>query len=93
MGFMKNDQQQESFEKKETTIKLNEPFRISVKSFAKGHKVEFTINMNPDNSIHMDRLTKELASSEIKQAIKATHEIITTPIEKGGLGSIVLEND
>ena len=93
MGFMKNDQQQESFEKKETTIKLNEPFRISVKSFAKGHKVEFTINMNPDNSIHMDRLEKELADSEIKRTILATHKIITDPIDKGGLASTVLTDD
>ena len=90
---MQQDIRQEPFEKKETTLKLNEPFKISVKSFAKGHKVEFTINMNPDNSIHMDRLTKDLANSEIKQAIKATHEMITTSVEKGGLGSIVLEND
>ena len=55
---MQQDIRQEPFEKKETTLKLNEPFKISVKSFAKGHKVEFTINMNPDNSIHMDRLEK-----------------------------------
>ena len=90
---MQNDQRQEAIEKKETTIKLNEPFRISVKSFAKGHKVEFTINMNPDNSIHMDRLTKELATSEIKQAIKATHDMIVLSRDEGGLGSNVLADD
>ena len=90
---MQNDQRQEVIEKKETTVKLNEPFRISVKSFAKGHKVEFTINMDPDNSIHMDRLTKELATSEIKQAIKATHDMIVLSRDKGGLGSNVLADD
>lgn len=90
---MQQDIRQEPFEKKETTLKLNEPFKISVKSFAKGHKVEFTINMNPDNPIHMDRLEKELADSEIKKAIKATHDIITAPIDEGGLGSKVLADD
>ena len=80
----------ERIEQKETTMKLAEPLRISVKSFAKGHKAEFTINIDPYNSVHLDKLTASLERSEIKQAIKAIHDIITLPIEEGGLGSTIL---
>ena len=80
----------ERIEQKETTMKLAEPLRISVKSFAKGHKVEFTLNIDPYNSMHLDKLSASLETNEIKQAIKAAHDIITLPIEEGGLGSTIL---
>ena len=80
----------ERIEQKETTMKLAEPLRVSVKSFAKRHKAEFTIIIDPYNSVHLDKLTASLETSEIKQAIKAAHDIITLPIEEGGLGSTIL---
>ena len=80
----------ERIEQKETTMKLAEPLRISVKSFAKGHKVEFTLNIDPYNSMHLDKLSASLETNEIKQAIEAAHDIITLPIEEGGLGSTIL---
>ena len=80
----------ERIEQKETTMKLAEPLRISIKSFAKGHKVECTINIDPYNSLVLDKFTASLEHSEIKQAIKAAHDLIILPIEKGGFGSTIL---
>ena len=54
----------ERIEQKETTMKLAEPLRISVKSFAKGHKVEFTLNIDPYNSMHLDKLSAKMVGGD-----------------------------
>ena len=79
---------------KTTIVKTGEPFAISVKAFAGGHKVEFKYQFDPNNEIGLDKLERELATSEVKRAIYAVHKLIEAPISEGGLESHVLtDND
>jgi len=73
-----------------TTVKSAEPFAISVKAFAGGHKVEFKYQFDPNNPIVLDQLEEELAESEVKRVIHAIHKLIEAPISEGGLQSHVL---
>ena len=75
---------------KTTIVKTGEPFALSVKAFAGGHKVEFKYQFDPNNPIVLDKLETDLANSEVKRAIKAVHELIEAPIDEGGLASHVL---
>ena len=75
---------------KTTIVKTAEPFAISVKAFAGGHKVEFKYQFDPNNPIVLDQLEEELAESEVKRVIHAIHKLIEAPISEGGLESHVL---
>ena len=73
-----------------TTVKSAEPFAISCRAFAGGHKVEFKYQFDPNNPIVLDQLEMELAKSDVKRAIHAVHKLIEAPISEGGLESHVL---
>lgn len=75
---------------KTTTIVSAEPFVITVKAFAGGHKVEFKYQFDPTIEIRLDQLEKDLATSQVKRAIAAVHKLIEAPIDEGGLASHVL---
>ena len=75
---------------KTTIVKTGEPFALSVKAFAGGHKVEFKYQFDPTIEIVLDKLETELAKSEVKRAILAVHKLIEAPINEGGLESHVL---
>ena len=78
---------------KTTIVKTGEPFSISVKAFAGGHKVEFKYKFDPMIEITLDQLEKDLATSQVKRAIRATHDLIEAPLDKGGLASHVLTDE
>ena len=73
-----------------TIVKSAEPFSISVKAFAGGHKVEFKYQFDPTIEIVLDKLETELAKSEVKRTILAVHKLIEAPISEGGLESHIL---
>ena len=75
---------------KTTIVKTGEPFALSVKAFAGGHKVEFKYQFDPNIEIQLDQLEKDLATSQVKRAIRAVHDLIEAPLDKGGLASHVL---
>jgi len=75
---------------RKTIVTNAEPLKIKATPFADGHRVEFTLNLDPNNPIHLDQLMADLETSTVKQAIKAVHDMIVAPLEQGGLSSHVI---
>ena len=87
---MSDNIRENSIVEKTTIVKSAEPFAISCRAFAGGHKVEFKYQFDPNNPIVLDQLEMELAKSDVKRAIHAVHKLIEAPISEGGLESHVL---
>ena len=84
---MENDPR-ELIEKKETTLKLAEPLKLKATPFSKGYKVEVTLNIDPNNPIHLDSLLLSVEKSSVRKAVK---HFIENIIEKD-LGGILLKD-
>lgn len=85
---MSAKQEREIFEKKETLLKLNEPLKLKALPFAKGYRMEVTLNIDPNNPLHLDSLLLEKEKSTVRLAVKAFKENI---IEKD-LGGRMIED-
>ncbi len=87
-----NDKQErikEPFERKETTLKLNEPLRLKATPFSKGYKLEITYNLDPNNPLHLDALLLSVEKSNVRLAVQAFKKNI---IEKD-LGGRLIEDE
>ena len=82
-------QEREIIEKKETLLKLNEPLKLKALPFAKGYRMEVTLNIDPNNPIHLDSLLLEKEKSTVRLAVEAFKKNI---IEKD-LGGRLIEDD
>ena len=87
-----NDKQEtmrEPIERKETLLKLNEPLKLKALPFAKGYRMEVTLNIDPNNPIHLDSLLLEKEKSTVRLAVAAFKKNI---IEKD-LGGRLIEDE
>lgn len=81
--------EKELLEKKEILLKNNEPLKLKAVPYSKGYKIEVTLNIDPNNPIHLDSLLMKVEDSNVRTAIKAFKENI---IEKD-LGGILLKDE
>ena len=79
----------EPFEKKETRLILNEPLKLKAVPFSKGYRVEITLNIDPNNPIHLDALLLSVEKSNVRLAVQAFKKNI---IEKD-LGGRLIEDE
>jgi len=78
---------------KTTIVKNAEPLTLEAVPFAKGYKVKVRLQMNPENSIDMDKVLLKLEKSKLRQAVLGFIQFIESPIEQGGLGGNLLTDD
>jgi len=84
----KQETMREPIERKETLLKLNEPLKLKATPFSKGYRIEITLNIDPNNPIHLDSLLLEKEKSTVRLAVEAFKKNI---IEKD-LGGILIED-
>jgi len=85
----KQETMRQPFEKKETLLKLNEPLKLKALPFAKGYRIEITLNIDPNNPLHLDALLLSKEKSTVRMAVQAFKENI---IEKD-LGGRLIEDE
>ena len=83
----------EIIEKKETRIYNNETLKIKAVPFAKGHRLEVQIALNPDNPMDLDKTLLPLEKSVVRQAVAGMVKIVESPISEGGLGSHIIVDE
>lgn len=79
----------EPIERKETLLKLNEPLKLKAVPFSKGYRIEVTLNIDPNNPIHLDSLLLEKEQSSLRLAVEAFKVNI---IEKDLGGRLIVDN-
>ncbi len=82
----KQETMREPIQKKETLLKLNEPLKLKALPFAKGYRIEVTLNIDPNNPLHLDALLLSVEKSTVRLAVKAFKENI---IEKDLHGRLI----
>lgn len=78
---------------KTTIVKNAEPLTLEAVPFAKGYKVKVRLQMDPENSIDMDKVLLKLEDSKLRQAVLGFIQFIESPTEQGGLGGNLLTDD
>jgi len=85
----KQDTMREPIQHKETLLKLNEPLKLKALPFAKGYRIEVTLNIDPNNPLHLDSILLPLEKSTVRLAVQAFKQNI---IEKD-LGGRLIEDE
>ena len=85
----KQDTMRQPIEHKETLLKLNEPLKLKALPFAKGYRIEVTLNIDPNNPLHLDSILLPLEKSTVRLAVQAFKQNI---IEKD-LGGRLIEDE
>jgi len=78
---------------RKTIVTNAEPLTLEAVPFAKGYKVKVRLQMNPENTIDMDKVLLPLEDSKLRQAVLGFIQFIESPIEQGGLGGNLLTDD
>lgn len=85
----KQETMRQPIEHKETLLKLNEPLKLKAVPFSKGYRVEITLNIDPNNPLHLDSILLPLEKSTVRLAVQAFKQNI---IEKD-LGGRLIEDE
>jgi hypothetical protein len=78
---------------KTTIVKNNETLKIKAVPFAKGHRLELQLALNPDISVDLDKVLLPLEKSVVRQAVAGMTKIVEAPLSEGGLGSHIIVDE
>ena len=78
---------------KTTIVKNNETLKIKAVPFAKGHRLELQLALNPDITTDLDKVMLPLERSVVRQAVAGMTKIVEAPLSEGGLGSHIIVDE